>query len=189
MKEQLKMIFFVFVLGIAAAGILLGSDTFTKPMIEEYEEFAFRRTILRSFDIDYEDDTVFDIFEKEITVEELDDANLYFTADGTVGFEFEGGGLWGPIRGFMTLEPDYVTIKGIQITYNEETPGLGGVVAEQWYLNKYKGKQFSPEIMIKKNADESSATEVDAITGATGTSDAFQLIINESYQARKGDLE
>ena len=78
-----------------------------------------------------------------------------------------------------------MTIKGIQIIYHEETPGLGGVVAEQWYLDKYTGKKFDPAIMIMKNADMGKATEVDAITGATMTSNAFQLLLNENYQTKK----
>lgn len=96
----------------------------------------------------------------------------------------------GPIRGFLTLEEDLETIKGIQIIYHEETPGLGGVVAEAWYLDMYKGKKkLDQGIIIKKDADASSDNEVDAITGATMTSNAFQLLINENYKLRKEVLE
>lgn len=189
MKEQLKMILFVFVLGIVAAAILVGSDTYTKPIIEEYQEYSFKKTILTSFAIEHNEDNVLDIYDENIKQEEVDDTVLYFTEAGNVGFEFEGKGLWGPIEGFMTLESDYVTIQGVQIIYNEETPGLGGIIAEQWYLDKYKGKKFTPEILIKKDADMALDNEVDAITGATGTSSAFQIILNETYQARKEVLD
>lgn len=185
MKDQIKMIVFVFLLGIVAAAILVGSDTYTKPIIEEYQEYSFKKTILTSFEIEHTEDNVLDVYEEVIVAEEVDSMTFYYTESGNVGFEFEGKGLWGPIEGFMTLEPDYSTIQGVQITYNEETPGLGGVIAEQWYLNKYKGKSFSPEILIKKDADMTLDNEVDAITGATGTSNAFELILNETYKARK----
>ena len=53
MKEQIKMILFVIILGTAAAGILLGTDGYTSPMIEDNQSFAFKTTLLRAFDIDY----------------------------------------------------------------------------------------------------------------------------------------
>ncbi len=185
MKEQIRMIVFVVILGIVAAAILLGTEGFTSDRILDNQEYALKSTILTAFDIDYEESTVITIYEEGITEDTVDDDVFYYTENGTVGFEFDGKGLWGPIEGFMTLEPDLVTIKGIQIIYNEETPGLGGVVAEQWYLTKFVGKKFDPEIIVKKDADMASSTEVDAITGATMTSTAFQLMLNESYQMQK----
>lgn len=189
MKDQIKMIAFVVILGVIAAGILVGTENFTRAMITENETYALKSTILSAFEIDYKADTVIGVYDETISEESVGDLVFYYSKDGNVGFEFEGAGLWGPIRGFMTLESDLVTIKGIQIIYNEETPGLGGVVAEQWYLDKYKGKMFDPEILITKDADVSSNVEVDAITGATMTSSAFQLMLNENYQDRKEVLE
>ncbi len=185
MKEQISMIFFVVILGVVAAGILVGTDGYTRQRINDNEDYALKSTILNAFDIDYDADEVVSVYDDSITESELNGMTFYYSESGDTGFRFEGKGLWGPIRGFMTMEPDGLTIKGIQIIYNEETPGLGGVVAEQWYLDKYKGKQFSPEIAIVKEADPASLTEVDAITGATMTSNAFQLMLNTSYQERK----
>ena len=189
MKNQVKMIIFVVILGMISAAILVGTNNLTKAMINDNKDYALKSTILNAFGIDYMKENVLDLYEESITSEAKDNTIFYYTEAGNVGFEFDGSGLWGPIRGFMTLEPDFVTIKGIQIIYNEETPGLGGVVAEQWYLDKYKGKQFDPALIIKKNADVTSNAEVDAITGATMTSNAFQLMLNTSYQERKEFLD
>lgn len=185
MKEQIKMILFVVILGMVAAAILVGTEGYTSERISNNQEYALKSTILTAFGIDYEPSTVVSLYDQAITDDTVGEDVFYYTEDGTVGFEFDGKGLWGPIEGFMTLEPDLVTIKGIQIIYNEETPGLGGVVAEQWYLDKYVGKKFDPAIIIKKDADMASTTEVDAITGATMTSTAFELMLNESYQMQK----
>lgn len=185
MKDQITMIIFVVLLGVVASAILVGTDGYTSPMIADNQEYALKSTILTAFEVEYEEDNVLETYDENITEEEKGDSLFYYSQDGTIGFEFDGKGLWGPVGGFMTLEPDLVTIKGIQIIYHEETPGLGGVMAEQWYLNKYKGKQFDPAIIITKNADRSSNTEVDAITGATMTSNAFELMLNENYTARK----
>lgn len=189
MKDQLTMIAFVVILGIVAAAILVGTDTYTSERIANNVDYSLKSSILNAFDIETTEANVFQVYEDNISEETNNDTVYYYSSDGNVGFEFEGKGLWGPIRGFLTLTPDFMTIKGIQIIYHEETPGLGGVVAEQWYLDKYKGKMFDPEIMIIKDADQASLTEVDAITGATMTSNAFQLMLNESYQANKEVLD
>jgi len=182
MKDQLKTIQFVVILGIVAAGILIGTQSFTMDRIEINKEYTLKSTILNAFEIDYTEDTLIQIYNDAVREEVQGESVLYFSEDGNVGFEIDGKGLWGPIRGFMTLSPDLVTIKAIQVISNEETPGLGGVIGEQWYINKFKGKKFEPSLVIKKGADMSSSTEVDSITGATMTSNLFQLMLNENYQ-------
>jgi len=189
MLEQVKMILFVMILGVAAATILIGTDSYTSTIIQENQELSLKSTILDAFEIAYEEGTIIDIYDQSIVEEAVEGYTFYTTSEGYVGYEIEGTGLWGPIEGFLALETDLVTIKSIRISYNEETPGLGGVVAEKWYLDKYRGKQFSPEIIIKKDADMSKINEVDAITGATNTSTAFQLLLNENYQQRKEVLQ
>lgn len=185
MKEQIKMIIFVVIMGIVAAAILVGTDNYTSKRIQDNQEYALKNTILNAFEISATPEEVLKVYDENIIEETKEGDTFYYSNEGNIGFEFNGNGLWGPIRGFMTLTPDLVTIKGIQIIYNEETPGLGGVVAEQQYLEQFKGKMFDPAIIIKKDADLTTTTEVDAITGATMTSSAFQLMLNESYQARK----
>lgn len=189
MKEQFKMIVFVVILGIVASAILVGTDIYTEDMIEKNVVYSLKSTILSAFEIDYTEENVIDVYKSAITEKKVGDDVFYYSSDGSVGFEVSGKGLWGPINGFLTLEEDLVTIKGIQIIYHEETPGLGGIVAEAWYLNKYKGKKIDKGIVIKKDADESSDNEVDAITGATMTSNAFELLLNENYELRKEVLE
>lgn len=185
MKEQLKMIQFVVVLGIVASAILIGSQGYTMNLISENQEYTLKSTILNAFEIEITEESVLRVYDEMVREETKDNTVFYYSEEGNIGFEISGKGLWGPIEGFMTLEPDMMTIKAIQIIYNEETPGLGGVIAEQWYLDKYKGKKFNPALAIKKGADVSSDTEVDSISGATMTSDAFELMLNENYQMKK----
>jgi len=189
MKEQIKMIIFVIVLGIVAASIIVGSQNYTFDKIVANKEYKLKSTILEAFEIDSTEDTVTQVYNNSIREEVKGGSTFYYSEEGNIGFEIIGKGLWGPITGFMTLEPDLMTIKAIQIISNEETPGLGGVIAEQWYIDKYKGKKFDPEIVIKKGADMTSDTEIDSITGATMTSNAFQLMLNENYQKQKEVLD
>jgi Na+-transporting NADH:ubiquinone oxidoreductase subunit C len=97
-----------------------------------------------------------------------------------------GSGVWGPIIAIITFEPDFKTISRVRVTQQEETPGLGGVVASIPYQTKYEGVVLSnvaPYIDVAKPTDQKGlANEVDSITGATRTSYAFEIIINEAYE-------
>jgi Na+-transporting NADH:ubiquinone oxidoreductase subunit C len=53
------------------------------------------------------------------------------------------------------------------------------VVAERTYLDTFVGKRL--EISILKGATSLNANQVDAITGATRTSEAFESILNTDY--------
>ena len=83
----------------------------------------------------------------------------------------------------MAILPDLRTIKGINIVQQEETPGLGGRIAEKDYLAKFKGKILSPGIKIMPVGKAVNENEVDGITGATMTSEAFEELVNS--QSRK----
>ena len=108
-------------------------------------------------------------------------------ATGAISYEFIGDGVWGKISGIITLESDFETIINISIISQVETPGLGGIVAEENYLKQFIGKSFiENEIyIIKKDSVENAQNEVDAISGATRTSSSFNVILNTSYQAYK----
>jgi Na+-transporting NADH:ubiquinone oxidoreductase subunit C len=88
--------------------------------------------------------------------------------------------VWGPIVGVLTLESDFVTIANVAILQQEETPGLGGRITELTYLAKYQGVRFNPDVIVTKQTP-SADNEVDAITGATGTSTRFQIILNDTH--------
>lgn len=189
MKEQLKMILFTIILGLASSGILVGMDAYTRDMIIENEELAFKKSVLQAFEISYEASEIMEVFSNQIERIEKDGHNFYESSSGAIGFEFEGSGLWGPITGFLTLEEDLITIQDIQIMEQSETPGLGGIIAEADYLAKYKGKVFDPDIVVvKANDEENAINEVDAITGATGTSRAFETLLNAEYDIKKEAL-
>lgn len=93
-----------------------------------------------------------------------------------LSFEFRGKGLWGDIYGVMTLKEDLVTIVDVSVLAQEETPGLGAIIGERSFLDQLEGKIFAPTIRIGKNPVGDS--EVDQVTGATSTSGAFQIILN-----------
>lgn len=86
----------------------------------------------------------------------------------------QGYGLWGTIYGFLTLESDMNTIKGISFYEHKETPGLGARIEEPEWRAKWNGIHSyddSGEVATGvTKAGNSKDNWVDGISGATLTS-------------------
>jgi len=76
------------------------------------------------------------------------------------------------------LKPDLETIVGLEVLDHQETPGLGARITEDEFLQQFNGKVVRPELLVVKEAGDDK-NKVDAITGATRTSNAVQGIIND----------
>jgi len=77
-------------------------------------------------------------------------------------------------------------VRGFEIVDQQETPGLGGRISEPWFSAQFKGKKVLPDGTIafeqgsgKGNFDPNNGT-VDAITGASRTSDFVRALVNRS---------
>ncbi|MBS9779356.1 MAG: Na(+)-translocating NADH-quinone reductase subunit C [Moraxellaceae bacterium] len=85
-----------------------------------------------------------------------------------------GTGLWGKIYGFLTLEGDANTIKGISFYSHKETPGLGALIESDKFRNQFPGihsydKEGNIATKVTK-AGQAKDNQVDGISGATLTS-------------------
>jgi len=89
-----------------------------------------------------------------------------------------GYGLWSTLYGFVALERDVNTIKGLGFYEHGETPGLGGEVDNPKWKSSWVGKKVyqddSVAIRLVKGMANSSAADadyqVDGLAGATLTS-------------------
>jgi len=90
-----------------------------------------------------------------------------------------GKGLWSTMYGFLALESDAQTIKGLTFYEHGETPGLGGEVDNPKWKALWPGKKISDDLenvrieIIKGQAetnDDDAKYKVDGISGATLTS-------------------
>lgn len=90
----------------------------------------------------------------------------------------EGLGLWGTLYGFLALDADTTTIRGLAYYQHKETPGLGGEVENPTWRALWTGRQaydegWQPKIsVIKGHAGPPSEDpyHVDGLSGATITS-------------------
>jgi Na+-transporting NADH:ubiquinone oxidoreductase subunit C len=130
------------------------------------------------------------IFEKSVRDETSGEMEKYRYVPGqdsedkeSVAVHVEGPGLWGPIKGFLALETDMRTIRGITFYEQEETPGLGGEIAADWFLQGFVGKKIvdasgKPGIIMGGGGETNAINEVDTISGATMTCDKVEELLN-----------
>jgi Na+-transporting NADH:ubiquinone oxidoreductase subunit C len=197
MKEYLKMVVFVLVMGIITSGVLIGMDQLTADRITANASAEIKTTIMDSYGIEYTTVTLHDVFAESVDVVENGEFTFYIDkTSGAVSYEFVGGGVWGPISGIITLESDFKTIRQIKVLDQQETPGLGGRIAEPDILARFvgivlnlnadQGSYGSPRFLeINKNTSDNAEYEIDAIAGATRTSERFEVIFNTTYEAAK----
>ena len=123
---------------------------------------------------------------KQLTEKDKDLFPLYlYKEDGQLmayAFPVVGQGLWSTLYGYLAVEADATTIRGVTFYKHGETPGLGGEIEKEWFQNNFKGKtiysvkehKLTPTVVVKgKAADVVSKDElsyhVDGITAATLT--------------------
>ena len=190
MKRYLKMVWFILILGTLTSVVFVGMEVWTRPLIDANAANELKSIVLSANDISFNTGNISAVFDENIETEKVGEYIFYVEkSSGRISYQFSGGGVWGPIIGIITLEDDKETIRQIRIMQQEETPGLGGVVADLKYLAKYVGIMIVPQIEV--NIPDSAANkpnEVDSITGATRTSKAFEQILNDSYAERVSAL-
>lgn len=101
-------------------------------------------------------------------------------------FQVWGQGLWSTMYGYLALDKDGQTIKGLTFYDQAETPGLGGEVDNpkwkaQWPGRTAYGTDGEPAIIMRKGGAGSIEEDphgFDAISGATITSRGVQNLLN-----------
>lgn len=180
--KALRILIFVIVMGTVSSALLVGINAFTTPLITKNEELKLKSSVLDVLQLPYDKTNVLAIFEQEIKVLKSEQYTFYSSSDGSIAFEFYGSGLWGPISGIASINSDLKTIKIIKILHQEETPGLGARIAEHDFLKQFAGKEFLPKLLFMPQGRAQAKNEVDAITGATGSSRALEKLLNETLQ-------
>ena len=105
-------------------------------------------------------------------------------------FPVYGKGLWGALWGYVALNEDFQSVYGTYISHQSETAGLGSVIAEQKFQDKFIGKSVFTEgddqnvalTVVKAGRVANDAIEVDGVTGATLTCNGVAAMVNGGLQ-------
>lgn len=97
-----------------------------------------------------------------------------------------GQGLWSTMYGYLALDSDTKTVRGITFYEHGETPGLGGEVDNPTWKNRWPGRkvydeEWEPHIQVVKGQagpPEEEPHKVDGLSGATITSRGVSHMIN-----------
>lgn len=96
-----------------------------------------------------------------------------------------GKGLWGSIWGFLALNADGRTVYGAYFSHESETAGLGALIKEQAFQDKFKDKQAYDDQgdvtlhVVKAGTSKDAHTQVDGITGATLTGNGVEAMLKD----------
>ncbi|MCK9526274.1 MAG: FMN-binding protein [Limnochordia bacterium] len=176
--SYLYTIVFTFVLTAVFAAMLAITQAYYLPAITENEANVERMAILKVLGITPGADLVREFGERlvpasagDLTVYAFHDAN-----GDLVGYAYplDGQGLWGAIRGFIGVSATFDRLLGMEFIEQNETPGLGGRIGEAWYKEQFAGVPLVPgEAIVYGDG-------LDAITGATSSSNAVLTILNNT---------
>ena len=111
---------------------------------------------------------------------------IFKAKTGCVVIPVYGAGLWGPVWGYLALESDMDTVKGIVMDHAGETPGLGAEITTSKVQDMFKGKTiFEGNDLVSVSMRKGGATnnhEVDAISGGTKTCDGVNAMIKSGLE-------
>lgn len=188
--STLYSVIFMFLLAALFTGILAGLNILTADAIATNSVIDKQRAILRAANVKAEDAEIQGIFEKdfELVSDQPREVYLYKGQEGPgYVFAYQGGALWGNVLGYAGINPEMDKLLGMSVYQNAETPGLGGRITEDWYQDQFVGLPVKDgEFIIYK---PSPGGNVDAISGATLTSNSMKDMLNEEIQAFREEAQ
>ena len=193
MSEKLYSVVFTFILTTVFVICLAGINAIASGTIERNEQLEFRRSLIYVFNI-VEDarslpgEEVQKLYFDRI--QEIDGEQTVYIADNEgkreIAFTVQSAGLWGTITALVAVDESGSRIVGIDFVNHSETPGLGGRIDETAFKEQFRGERISSSssarIAVVSGQDTGSKddSKVDAITGATRTSESIQTLLNKA---------
>ena len=191
-KESIGyVVVFTFVVCAAFVVLLAVANQLTIERVKANQSFASHFAVLKAFGL-ADDSTARDQVEPLYAsqVKELaapgPGVAAYSAKIGESGFvavKLTNPGLWGPITAILAADPKAERVRGLEILEQQETPGLGGRIGEAWFSAQFAGEKVGADGRIAvaqgsgKGDPDKENSKVDAVTGASRTSDFVQALV------------
>ncbi len=218
MRSNAYVLSFMAAITIVLGTLLSLAATSLKDLQDFNVEIDIKKNILKSLDIPEDSSQkltsaeIQTLFDERITTmminadgEEAVDGALpvYVKSENGINTGYSipisGKGLWSTIYGYLALNADGETIKGITFYKHGETPGLGGEVDKEWFTANFRGKRIVDKdgnlvgVQIAKGQvaanDPEAYHKVDGISGATMTTKGVNIFIEQDLATYDPFLE
>ncbi|MDC7125561.1 MAG: FMN-binding protein [Spirochaetales bacterium] len=180
--ERIRPVVVMIIITVVCIGLVSGIYLSTKKLVTENEDLVFRKAVLYAAGISVPESNVEinSLYDERVTEKD----SLYIVKDTAgevmaLAFIVSGPGLWGDIEAVTAFDKTLEKFSGVEFTSQNETPGLGARITESWFKEQLRGKS-TPLIMLPEGTRSDNVNEIDAITGATRTSDYVLAILNDA---------
>ncbi|CAG1066254.1 Na(+)-translocating ferredoxin:NAD(+) oxidoreductase complex subunit G [uncultured bacterium] len=179
MNNLVKILLNLIIVGAFSGAVLAAVFSVADPMIQANKEKELKESIFKVLP----EAKDFKTLEKVLGPEEK--VVIYLGVDEArnpvgVAFKADGGGFQGNIGVMVGLSLDYLKLKNIEILDQLETPGLGDRIREASFKDQFKGVEVQPKVEYIKYKKPEKPNQIQAITGATISSDAVVKNINNA---------
>ncbi len=180
---------FMFIITLIFISILATFYQLSYEKVKRYQEMQLKKMVLEVFELPIEN--IKNDFINFITIQKIEDLQYYEARIDSVllgyCFPISGNGLWGTIQALLAVTPDFGKIINIEIMNQNETPGLGSRITEDWFKKQFKGKHIIDNdvvvsfILIPEN-ETTGDNDIKKITGATTSSQAVLDMIYKNIE-------
>ena len=180
MNNITKMFLNLVVIGALSGIILSGVFGVADPMIKANKERELKEAIF----VVLPGAKDFRVLEKTVGQEKL---IVYKGIDENgspvgVAFKADGGGFQGNIGLMVGLETSFLKLRAVEVLEQLETPGLGDRIREEAFKDQFKGLEVKPRVEYIKYRKPEKPNQIQAITGATISSEAVVKNINRAVE-------
>jgi len=186
---------FSFVITFILVFFLTLTHVGTKNRVSEYKKNYEISSILKAIGVKPKDKEVQEQFKSIFNLELPTNETMIAKIDGKdiLVSKFSGKALWGTVNGIIAMDKNLKTIKGIDIISHNETPGLGGRIEEEWFLNQFKDETINENMIrvVQGSGDgnyNSNDGVIDGIVGATRTSHSMEVMINQKIKSLREEV-
>ncbi|MBM3423136.1 MAG: FMN-binding protein [Chlorobi bacterium] len=199
MQSRSNTYTYVFVIAMAVVSALLLS--LVKTGLQERQEFNrtldVRKNILKTVGVlepGMSDRDIESLYQKKFSRKSVEgedgkmhDYYVFGSKDRPEAYVLpvSGKGVWSTINGFIALEADRNTVRGISFYEHGETPGLGGEIEKDRFTREFKGKKIFRDgklvsiTIAKARLPEPSEYAVDGISGASLTTGGINRFLKD----------
>lgn len=194
MNKTVYSIGYILIISVFFATLVSSVKLANEDRIERNEQVKFQQTIFKVLGIvlkeSLQDHEINRIFDERIEKIVYNNREFYiaYEEDGSsirgYAFPVEGPGFWGVIRAMVAVNSDGSEIIGISFYEHSETPGLGARISEDWFTEQFSGLPIhtiegdNSIFTLSPERPDKKYNELDAVTGASRTSDAVESFLN-----------